>query len=324
MLMSRHWLRIALSLLVIGNIPGFTCAGTTYFPGQGEFGTLLFEDLWPTEGDFDFNDVVLRYNYATNHDGFGAVTSIDATYQLGALGTLMNDSLVLHLPVPQSTPLNATVTIGSSIQPVAAEPDESDVVLVVSDLRSDLCGGAPGFINTDPAVPYVSIPAVQLHIDFAAPQLVPSDEPYDLFIMRTGDRSHQVHLPQYPGIDAENQALFGTGIDDSDPPPSLGGTSWYHTADGVPFALNIPTELDNPLHPDLWAVPSERTPIADAYPDFLSFISSGGTASTDWYLYPNPEHLYAPVPEPSTFVLIAPAVLGLAAVARRRVRRSNG
>ena len=34
-----------------------------YSPAEGQFGTLAFEDLWPAKGDYDFNDIVIDYQY---------------------------------------------------------------------------------------------------------------------------------------------------------------------------------------------------------------------------------------------------------------------
>lgn len=31
-------------------------------------GTYAFEDLWPSQGDYDMNDVVVRYNYGSTFD----------------------------------------------------------------------------------------------------------------------------------------------------------------------------------------------------------------------------------------------------------------
>ena len=37
-----------------------TIGDVIYMPASG-WGTLLFEDLWPSYGDFDFNDFVINY-----------------------------------------------------------------------------------------------------------------------------------------------------------------------------------------------------------------------------------------------------------------------
>ncbi len=34
-----------------------------YLPSENTYGTMAFEDLWPSEGDYDFNDMVVNYNW---------------------------------------------------------------------------------------------------------------------------------------------------------------------------------------------------------------------------------------------------------------------
>jgi LruC domain-containing protein len=308
-------------LLVAGQSRLVRAQSTTYFPGQGEFGALLFEDQWPSRGDFDFNDLVLRYNYQVHDDGVGNVTSIDASYQLAAMGTLGTQGLALRLPLPATTVVNATATIGSTSYPLVAAPGESELVFLLSnDLRADLCGGVPGFINTDPLVPAVTIAPLNVQIQFPVAAPLPSNESFDLFIHRAGDAGHQVHLPTYYGTDLVDPSLFGTGDDASDPPPGSGGTQWYVTAEGIPWALAFSHPVDHPLYPGLLAVPAETSPIESAYPDFLAWASSGGTLATDWYLHPDPAFLYAPVPEPTSLVIALVGALCLAGWGWQRCR----
>ncbi len=37
-------------------------AYNNYYPSPGSYNTLAYEDLWPAQGDFDFNDLVIDYN----------------------------------------------------------------------------------------------------------------------------------------------------------------------------------------------------------------------------------------------------------------------
>jgi hypothetical protein len=38
-------------------------AFNNYYPSKNNTGTLAFEDLWPAKGDYDFNDLVVDYNF---------------------------------------------------------------------------------------------------------------------------------------------------------------------------------------------------------------------------------------------------------------------
>lgn len=311
------WVCCVAGLLVATFCGRMAWGQTTYFPGESEFGTLLFEDQWPAAGDLDFNDLVLRYNYQLERNTDGNVVSIDAIYQPVAMGTLQNNALALRLPLSSAALINATVTIGGNTSAVAPTPGESDLVLSLSDdLRADLAGGGPGFLNTVPGASLLPMQTCTLHISFIAPVNLPADEPFDLFLHRAGDPSHQVHRSPYYGTDLVDPSLFGTGDDASDPPPGDGGTRWYVTADGMPFVLNIPEQVDHPDFPGLAAYPRENVRIDVAWPDIVAFAASGGTLNTDWYLNPDAEFLYAPVPEPSAFLLTGMVACAIGLIVR--------
>ena len=257
-------------------------AGTQYFPGDGEFGSILCEESWPFAGDLDHNDLAVRFNTVATVDEFGGLSSLQYAFDVHALGADLPNGLALRLPIAAAVPYVASLTVeGSPPVDLSADPDESQLVLVVADdVRADLCDGAPGFLNTDPALPESDAchPAV-LQISFPVPP--PIDIallPFDLYVFRAGDRSLQIHRPEYAGTDTMNTALFGTGDD-----ASLPGGPWFVDPGGIPFLL---------LEPASFAVPVERTSITSAYPDIVGFGASGGATNQDWYLHPVPSRVY--------------------------------
>lgn len=44
-------------------------------------GTYAFEDLWPSQGDYDMNDVVVRYNYGSTFDEKNLIYSESFTFK---------------------------------------------------------------------------------------------------------------------------------------------------------------------------------------------------------------------------------------------------
>src|SRR5207248_83228 len=51
-------------------------ASSTFIPGASTHGMVLFEDLWPALGDFDFNDAAVTYNYELIQDASGNLTAV--------------------------------------------------------------------------------------------------------------------------------------------------------------------------------------------------------------------------------------------------------
>jgi LruC domain-containing protein len=95
-----------------------------------------------------------------------------------------------------------------------------------------------------------------------------SAAPFDIFLYRSDDPSHEIHRPMYGGTANMNTSLFGTLSD--------GSTSSRHfvTSNGIPFALDVPPSTRYPL---------EAHGISLLYPDILGFGSSGGAQNTNYY-----------------------------------------
>ena len=232
---------------------------------------LLFEDQWPFEGDFDFNDAAVSYNYALTLHANGGVTSLHISLNVLAVGTQLANALALSLPVPFDSALEMQLEFrDGTVVPLVPAPGESQLVLhLTGDLR-ELFPDSPSPINTTEST--ASLPGVPLSVfvRFASPQAIDVGEaPFDLFIFRAGDSGHQIHRPEYSGTDTMNDALFGTGDDAS--------TIDRHFVNhgGIPFVLQVPATVS-------W--PKENVRIDDAYPDIIPFGLSGGTEHQDYYL----------------------------------------
>ncbi len=244
--------------------------GVVYTPGNGAFGTLLFEDLWPDAADFDFNDESVAYNFVQVQDSTGKTLSLQATLQVLTAGGGLHNGLYLHLPVPASAASLVYLNVGgleSQVAPVAGETDL--VIPLVADTRS-LFGSIAGFINTTNNAVAVGAAPMSLRVAFAAPVALSAGlAPFDLFIARSDDYSHQIHLPQYAGTAKMNTALFGTSADGS-------RAGWrFVNKLGMPYALNVPALVRWPL---------ETVSIDQVYPSIVTFAASGGLQATGWYL----------------------------------------
>ncbi len=76
-----------------------TRAFDNYYPNNVNRGTHMFEDLWPAQGDFDLNDLVLRYRYNMVTNASNEAVELVADYQVVALGAGYNNSFGVALPV---------------------------------------------------------------------------------------------------------------------------------------------------------------------------------------------------------------------------------
>jgi LruC domain-containing protein len=253
----------------------FPCDGSlqlqSFFPAEGQFGTLMFEDEWPNAGDQDFNDLVLDWNYRVESDANG-VRVLTATFDIVALGGQHALGLGLGLPVAKAGLQTATLSIdGGPAQPLTASAADSQVVLSVADLRSAL-GLAQGPLNVISGGATAPNRRLTIVATFGSGVSIATNQaPFDVFAVRNEPGAlpgHEIHRPEYAGTAAMNSGLFNTGSDGSTT------TRKFVDTQGLPFALALHARADYPM---------EETHIAALFPDVIAFATSGGTTNTDFY-----------------------------------------
>jgi LruC domain-containing protein len=231
---------------------------------------IVFEDQWPTTADLDLNDVVVRTHWRVYKDALGRTRRISAFFDPAALGSDFDNGLALQLPVPGSV-ARAQRRIGDGPWELLVRERDSDLTLILAQNLRELFAGQPGPVNTVPDEPLAAGAMIELQLDFSGSgvQLDVGRAPFDLFIFRAGDFSHQVHLPQFSGTEAMRRELFNQGED-----RSAFGRSFIHTS-GIPFALDLrQTTL----------LAREGTALDLLYPDLLGFAASSGLLNGDFYI----------------------------------------
>lgn len=271
-----------------------------YVPADRTYGMLMFEDLWPTRGDFDFNDAVVAYNQVLLYDSSASLTGIHLELSVMAVGAGYRNGLALRLPgTPASSVTSLTYSIGNlpngGGDDVRLDPAAAEATVVLAEDLHALFGleATRPWINTVPNEerrPYVDI-VVDIALDPGHP-LSAADAPFDIFLFNR-DRQAEVHRPQYGGTAGMNPALFNTADDGSS------ATRHFVTTQGIPFALDLP-ELAN--------YPRAGEPIDQVYPGIVEFGTSAGASATDFYREPAMGTAYGIVPPRSLAAHAAPDV----------------
>jgi len=250
-------------------------AYNNYYPSKGQTGTLAFEDLWPSKGDYDFNDVVVDYNYNQITNADNKIVALDAIYTLRASGANNHDAFGIQF---NTTADNVVSVTGQHLtngfiknETNGAESGQSKAVIIAFDDAKALLkmyNTTSGSYST----PFTDT----LKITFATP-INPTDfgsAPYNPFIIinKPGEyeRGREVHLSGSSPTTLANLSLFGIQDDSSN--PSTG--KYYTSSIYLPWAINIPTKFD---------YPSEKQDITKAYLKFNSWATSRGTSYQDWY-----------------------------------------
>ena len=253
-------------------------SGESFYPGSGQYGTLAFEDLWPGRGDYDFNDLVVDYNYRFITNANNEVKDVELKYSIRAIGGSLNNGFGVQLNVPQSAVQSVTGSqiFGSIINFNAngTEAGQSNAVIIVFDQAFGVMPntGTIG-VNTTPSEPGYALDTALIKVVFSSAQTVAQlgDAPFNPFIFVGQDRGKEVHLAGKEPTDLVNTSYFGTASDDSDPAQSR----YYVTDKNLPWAMDLAQSF---------AYPIEKVDIINAYNYFASWAQSGGSNSLDWYV----------------------------------------
>jgi LruC domain-containing protein len=251
-------------------------AYNNYGPGEAIYGTLAYEDLWPQKGDYDFNDVVIDYNYNVVTNASNKVVEVNSNFMLKATGAGYLNGFAYELPIDQSKIVSVTGQELSdnvfTINDNGTESGQNNAVIIVFDDAHTLFN-EEGFVNTIPDLTYfepVSINVV-VAVDGSIDISDLGTSPYNPFIIANQQRGYEIHLSGQTNTSLANESLFGTDQDDSD----INSSKYYQTVNNLPWAIHLPVGFD---------YPEETVSIEQAHLKFVEWAESGGSSYPDWYL----------------------------------------
>ena len=265
-----------------------------YYPNETDWGTLVYEDLWPGTGDYDFNDMVLDYHFKSVLNSQNGLVEFFTDYSVRAVGASLHNAFGFSLG---GDPANVASVTGSSIlhgdlsmNANGTEQGQTETVIFMFDDAFDMIGSSGStFINTQPGIAYVEPDTGTVHVIYQTPVSVSTTgtAPYNPFLVADlpKGRGTEIHLPGNLPTLLADQSLFGQWADDSDP-----ATGKYYQTDGnLPWALDLPESFDYPV---------EQVEIIDAYNHFVEWAETAGTTFSDWYQdnagYRNDANIYSP------------------------------
>jgi len=251
-------------------------AHANYYPASGT-GTLVFEDLWPGKGDFDFNDLVLGYRFTILTDASDNVVKVLGKFTGRANGALQLNGFAFQLPDATFNTANVTVTGYGLHTPSMITLDangfemgQSKPTVIVFEDNYDYMGG---YVNTQLGKPYVT--PFELNVDMTVNSGTYTAADFSIatwnpFLIINLTRGYELHLKNRPPTDLVNPAYFGLADDASNPLTS----QYYVTKTFIPWALDFPVYFD---------YATEMANFTEAYLHFQAWAESNGALFTDWY-----------------------------------------
>jgi len=266
-----------------------------YFPAAGD-GSLAFEDLWPGQGDYDFNDLVVDYRFKAVTNASNKVTEIYGTFIIRAIGAGLSNGFGFQLP--GTTLLSSDIAVDGykfrenyiTLNLNGTEANQEKVTIIVYDNVNKIMPATAGsFVNVVPGKPYITPDTTVINMTFTQNKYTLNDVglfDFNPFLIINKERGKEVHLPDYPPTTLVNMEYFNTGQDDSDPATGR----YYKTSTNLPWGINIVSHYQYTI---------ENRQITSGYLVFATWAESSGTLYPDWYIdtpgYRNEANIY-PMP----------------------------
>jgi LruC domain-containing protein len=250
-----------------------------FFPATG-LGTLAFEDLWPGKGDYDFNDLVIDYQFEINSSADNYIEKVTGTFIIKAFGAGYQNGFGFQLSdaIDASDLSVSGYSITENYINLSSNGTEAGqsapTIIVFDNAYNEMQHPGVGIgVNTEPSAPYVAPKTLTVTIEFPADTYTWNDldiANFNPFIIVNQDRSVEVHLPGYAPTDLADLSLFGTEDDAS----NLSQGKTYVTSNNLPWAIHIYEQFDYPI---------EKQDIVWVHLKFVEWAESGGVAFPDWY-----------------------------------------
>ncbi|MFK2821151.1 LruC domain-containing protein [Flavobacteriaceae sp. LMIT009] len=227
-----------------------------FTPSKYGTGTIAFEDLWPTNGDYDFNDTALNYQVITILNSSNLVVQIDLICRVKS--NLAGYTNGIGIEIEGLVPDQIESVLGTeftenyiNLNSNGTEANQDTAVIILAD-------------NADNLLEETTI-SIILKNPITTESL--GEAPFNPFIIANMIRENEIHLPYNNTTNLGNNLVQTDGQNnDSD--------GNYISTSGYPWAISI-------IHD--FKVPKESVRITDAYNFFSNWATSGGTTHKDWY-----------------------------------------
>lgn len=210
-------------------------------------GTLAYEDIWPTGGDYDLNDVVVEYEQHVTFDSKNMVKQIEDVFRPVHNGASYHNAFAYQLSYGQ---------IGTLTLPEGSLYEQETQSIIVFPNQQQAIGKSYTIKRT-----------------FSESAQFPKSDlsdynPYIIvnYVAGAANRT-EVHLPKMLSTTLADQSLNYTQDD----------AYFIDKAGQYPFAIDLPITGFTP------AAETARIDSNDQYPDFKPWAESKGTTNQDWY-----------------------------------------
>lgn len=227
-------------------------------------GIYAFEDLWPSKGDYDMNDVIVRYNYGKTFDKDNNIYAESFIFKTFENFAGNNNGLAFRLIGAG----RASAITCFMRKPGEKEFSETNFTFEKDDNVYILTGNVKENIGTE----------YKVTLTYDSPVTTPSEA--QPFIFKNGEsgKRWEVHIPKEKPTSKMDMSYFQKGDDTSNPSQNI-----YYVREGnYPFAFFLSGANENNIQ-KLLNPKNEKTPIDQLYKGYNGWVKSNGKDNQNWY-----------------------------------------
>lgn len=225
-------------------------------------GILAFEDNWPNKGDYDLNDVIVKYNSVLAFNTSNQVLSTEDTFTALWSGASFKNGFAYQMNTDRSNVVTEFENISDTSQGLDRELAKATVNVFTNALVATE--------NNTKTASYKIKNTLTTPVDHETFGVAP----YNPFIMvheNLGNNRCEVHLVNYKPTEKADMSLFHTGKDLSSPNSGV----YYVAAENYPFAIQLVDAEDFST--------TETESVDITYSDFIKWVKFNGSEYKDWY-----------------------------------------
>lgn len=264
-------------------------------------GRLMFEDLFPYKGDYDFNDIVIDYSAVAWKASSGITNKMEYQFTLKADGGTLTNGFGFSIDGLDGSAVS-NVQFGGSEGTL--ETDEEAVFILTTDCSFPSFGFINNTLNGNRTSSYPTY-SVSFEINGAGQNDIFWGEKLNPMIFQSADngKRNEIHLKFKRPTTEVDVIKIGTGDDitlledvlfegdwNSARPAERFWAQILHTGTSTTLPATENTYTDSDGYP--WAMhldinvkhPYEKVDINDAYPAFSTWVESNGDLQTNWFL----------------------------------------
>lgn len=228
---------------------------------------VIFEDLWPSKGDYDFNDLVAKTNFSWTRNNSNYITEITAVCNIEFIGAGLELGLGFELFENKGAYLYYLDNIIAGVKGAAQDKAVRNGIIAVSNVKK---------MDSKQVEFTITLKGNQIKEFIMIP-----------YLFRTNNTSQQVRPYGAPPTQGQDMSLFRTH-DDRSPNswnwnsgvkfkyPLASEEAFYRSKENYPWGIEFITTKS-------FKACKEKISIVKQYPTFKDWAETGGNSQSDWY-----------------------------------------